>query len=120
MGGTGVLSCLCAQLGAKRVLASDDDHLALTRARSAVEAVGHENTVDVQESSIDEFRKAGNQHGGPYDLLVSGRLLADLRFSPRFVKFVAARASQLRPSGNVVPRSAGLWVCGLDFSAEIN
>jgi len=136
--GAGVLSCICAQLGATRVLAVDPSPTALALARDIVAENGFGAEVTLLRGRTDEgftdksASSCGGKKGERYnshgvgsgggllcDILTSERFFSDLRYSPLLLSFLDSRRCHLRPGGRVIPGRIALRVCAGDFLGEV-
>jgi predicted nicotinamide N-methyase len=111
---SGVLSCLCASLGAENVLAVDHSESALTQARAVVEGSGQSSKVKLLLGQAESGQ--GSSFG--CDVLVSERFMSDMQYGPKVLGLLAARRHHLQPGGMVFPGRLRLRLCATDFSAE--
>lgn len=113
--GAGVVSCLCASLGAASVVGVDTSAEALQVARSIADA----NAVASKATFVHEAGKGRASAGatGGYDMVVGGGLLTDLRYGEGLLDLLSARR-RLRPGGRMVPSSCKLCICAADYSPE--
>lgn len=111
--GGGAVSCLCARLGADRVLADETSSQSRSWAALVIDSnhMGEEVTLvpaPALEEAVDQefaqelgiFRGKGQ---GACDLLLSQRLVSDLRYTPWLFSVLHARRLHLRPGGRVLP-----------------
>mmetsp|Transcript_126053 Transcript_126053/g.251661 ORF Transcript_126053/g.251661 Transcript_126053/m.251661 type:complete len:565 (+) Transcript_126053:72-1766(+) len=122
----GVLSCLCAKLGAQAVCAIAPSTAVEKVARDVISANSLSERVRVHQGSANDENlelslkpssSSGKSGGhGQCDVVVSERLLGELRFSSSLPALLATRHLRLRPGGRVLPAHAELHVSAVDFS----
>jgi SAM-dependent methyltransferase len=109
--GTGLLSCIAARLGARRVIAIEPT-AQVEVARALVEANGLSSVVDIREGHVDELQPE------PADL-VFGELLNADPFAEGLLDAWDAAAEWVGPDGHLAPHTLRLhaaWT-GQDGSA---
>lgn len=111
--GAGLLSCVCASLGATRVDAIASSAEALQMACAIVDANALQNTVAVTRGVHAEMQDASCTAG----VALAGELLMDLRLGGRLVEWLDIRGS-MRPGCRMIPSVCTLYVCAADYSAE--
>lgn len=112
--GAGLLNCLCAQLGAK-VIGVD----ACTEALALAAALATENGLQEEVTLLRGRASTVGAGGGlACDVLLSERLLGNLRYSPALLDLLGARREHLAVAGRVLPARVALRVQAADFSKE--
>mmetsp|Transcript_35310 Transcript_35310/g.75237 ORF Transcript_35310/g.75237 Transcript_35310/m.75237 type:complete len:609 (+) Transcript_35310:76-1902(+) len=114
--GAGVLSCLCAKLGASTVVAVDISLKALELAHSLLQR----NPDTTEAVKLLRGNAAEGSIGGSpsVDVLFSERWISELYYSPAMIDLLEARQRNLKPGGMVVPSHARLLLEAVDYSEE--
>lgn len=99
--GTGLLSCVAARLGARRVIAVEPTEV-VEQARALVAANGLGGIVEVRRGLIEELEPE------PVDLAFSELLNAD-PFVEGILPAMDAAARWVRPGGRCAPRRLRVW-----------
>lgn len=111
--GAGVLSCICASMGAASVEGVAASQEAFDLANSIVKANSLSDRVTITrrtDAGTDDANSAA-------DVALAGEFLMDLRYGNRLTELVAARR-RLRRGCRMLPSACTLWVCAADYSAE--
>jgi len=122
----GVLSCLCAKLGAQAVCAITSSAAVAEAACAVISANGLGERVRVHHGSADDENlelslKPSSSSGksgchGQCDVILSEKLIAELHFSSGLPALLATRHLRLRPGGQVLPGHVELYISAVDFS----
>lgn len=117
--GAGVVSCLCASMGAASVVGVDASSEALGIARCIVDtnSLGSKVTLVHGLDHTSAHDRGKGTSACSVDVVVGGGLLMDLRYGDALIELLSAR-QHLRPGGQVVPNSCILCMCAADYSAE--
>eukprot|EP01059_Diplonema_ambulator_P000656 TRINITY_DN1053_c0_g1_i7.p1 TRINITY_DN1053_c0_g1~~TRINITY_DN1053_c0_g1_i7.p1 ORF type:complete len:335 (+),score=117.29 TRINITY_DN1053_c0_g1_i7:43-1047(+) len=102
--GSGILTCIAASLGAKRVVAIEANAQLVKLARQIVQANGYEDRVTIVHGMSDEVSL--EEIGGKADVLLS-ELFGTLLLSESALAYIAqARRDLVKPNPIVVPQRA--------------
>ncbi|XP_055637097.1 protein arginine N-methyltransferase 6 [Toxorhynchites rutilus septentrionalis] len=105
--GTGILSVFCAQAGAKKVYAVEASNLARL-AREVIAENGFENTIEVFECKIEEFKLP--EGTDRVDIIVSEWMGFFLLHEGMLDSVIFARDNFLKPNGLLFPDTATIFV----------
>eukprot|EP00927_Polykrikos_kofoidii_P050682 TRINITY_DN44575_c0_g1_i1.p1 TRINITY_DN44575_c0_g1~~TRINITY_DN44575_c0_g1_i1.p1 ORF type:complete len:559 (+),score=69.73 TRINITY_DN44575_c0_g1_i1:76-1677(+) len=106
--GCGILSCLCARAGARKVFAVEASSPTASLCRKVVYANGCEDVVEVIESRIEDVVLPS---GTKADVIVSEWMGYFLLYESMLESVLFARDRWLRPHGILLPSRARLFLC---------
>lgn len=106
--GSGLLSCLCARAGARRVYAVEASGPSASLCREVVRANGLEKVVHVLESRLEDVELPAGELA---DAIVSEWMGYMLLFESMLDSVLLARDRWLRPGGLMMPSRAKLYLC---------
>lgn len=106
--GSGLLSCLCARAGARRVYAVEASPAAAGLCRDVIDANNLQSVVTVLEGRLEDVELPPDTL---VDVVVSEWMGYLLLFESMLDSVLVARDRWLRPGGLLLPDRARLWLC---------
>lgn len=107
--GTGILSVLCAEAGAKKVYAVEASNVA-NLAREIVKENGYEDVIEVHQCRIEDFTIDNPEHDHKVDIIISEWMGFYLLHEGMLDSVIYARDKFLKQGGRMFPQTASISV----------
>jgi protein arginine N-methyltransferase 6 len=107
--GSGILSCMCARAGARKVYAIEASASAAELCRAVVKQNGFEGVIEVIEGRVEDTELSLGH--GCADVIISEWMGCMLLYESMLDSVLLARDRWLRPGGLMLPSSARIFLC---------